>query len=122
MNQSSKQQSKRQLSVASTLQKAISTIFVSNQIYCEALDGILLTFPSAKVSADLRIATIYIRCFEESKIKEVLNILKTLAPDVRKLLASKIQLRYMPEIRFAEDKESVKHDRILKMLDELSVN
>ena len=116
----SKQPSQRQLAVASSMQKIVSNALVTKDIYSPNLDDIIFSIPFVKITADLKIATIYVNCFEKEKIKFILEELHALSAAIKKLIASKLKLRYIPEIRFAEDNITEKQDNLLKIMDQLS--
>ena len=115
----SKQPTKRQLSVASSIQEVIANAFVKKEIYHPNLDDVIFVFPFAKITADLKIATIYVNCFEKDKLKFVLEALNSSSIEIKKLIANKLKLRYIPEIRFLIDNITEKQDILLKLIKQI---
>jgi ribosome-binding factor A len=62
-----------------------------------------LTVTSVKVSPDLRIAKVYISIFEKEKRQMTLDRLTNVAHTVRSELASRLTMRYVPELKFFLD-------------------
>jgi ribosome-binding factor A len=62
-----------------------------------------LTVTGVKISPDLRIAKVYISIFEREKRTSTLEKLTGVAPVVRSELASRITMRYVPELKFFLD-------------------
>ncbi|CAG7592837.1 MAG: 30S ribosome-binding factor RbfA [Candidatus Midichloria sp.] len=116
----SKQPTQRQLVIASSIQQVVSKAFVTQEIYHPNLEEAMMVFPFVKITADLKIATIYVDCLNKDKIKGVLEILKSLTVEIRKLIANKLKLRYAPEIRFIEDTITPKQSNLLRLLDNIS--
>ncbi|WHQ46857.1 MAG: 30S ribosome-binding factor RbfA [Candidatus Midichloria sp.] len=116
----SKQPTQRQLIIASSIQQVVSKAFVIQEIYHPNLEDTMMVFPFVKITADLKIATIYVDCLNKDKIKVVLEILKSLTTEIRKLIASKLQLKHAPTIGFIEDTITQKQSNILKLIDNIS--
>jgi ribosome-binding factor A len=62
-----------------------------------------LTITSVKVSPDLRIAKVYISVFEKEKRESVLEKVKATAGFIRSELASRIRIKFVPELKFFID-------------------
>jgi len=62
-----------------------------------------LTITNVKVSPDLRIAKIYISVFEREKRESVLEKVKASSGFIRTELASRIRIKFMPELKFFID-------------------
>jgi len=116
----SKQPTQRQLAVASSMQKLISSAVIKNEIYHPDLEDVIIVFPFAKITPDLKNLIIYVDCIDKSKLPIVLEVLKSLSNNFKKLIANKLNLKYVPEIRFIEDEITQKETKILKIMDELA--
>lgn len=116
----SKQPTQRQLAIASSIQQVVSNAFVRKEIYHQNLDDIIFIFPFVKITADLKIATIYVNCFEKDKLKVILETLTSSSAKIKKLIANKLKLRYVPEVKFAVDNITEKQDNLLKLIDQIS--
>lgn len=64
----------------------------------------LATISLVKMSPDLRIADVYITVFgEKKKMREALEAFKRSKGFIKKSIAPKLGLKYMPELRFFRD-------------------
>jgi ribosome-binding factor A len=63
----------------------------------------LLTITNVKLSPDLRVAKVYISVFEKEKREFVLEKINSVTGYIRSELASKIRIRFIPELRFYID-------------------
>jgi ribosome-binding factor A len=62
-----------------------------------------VTITGVKVSADLKIAKVYISVFDKEKREEVLEKIKFKTGFIRSLLASRIKIKFTPELKFFID-------------------
>lgn len=74
-----------------------------------------------QVTGDLRIAKIYINAtgHEETEMREIMEGLKHAASYLRRQLATSIDLRFAPELRFYADHSIARGERFLQVLDEI---
>lgn len=98
----SKNPSHRQLKVAEEIRKRVSQLMLNGDIYHPYLEGIILSINDARISSDLGMATIFFTHSGGEK-KNVLEVLNSLVPEIRMILAKKIQLRMVPQLRFVYD-------------------
>jgi ribosome-binding factor A len=63
----------------------------------------LLTITNVKVSPDLHIAKIYISVFEKEKREFVIEKITSVARYIRSELASRVRIKFIPELRFYID-------------------
>ena len=112
----SKAPSNRQLSVASEIQSIVSNIFATKSIYHPELEDVILSFPIVKITPDLKMATIYASCLNQNDIKQYITIINDITPNIRKIIASKLKLRYTPDIRFMADNITEKEIKMAKKL------
>ncbi|GAB4537765.1 MAG: 30S ribosome-binding factor RbfA [Thermodesulfovibrionia bacterium] len=78
-----------------------------------------VTVTYARISDDLRHATIYLSVFEDSKKKDTLNILKASASFIRGELAKKLKIKYIPSLTFMIDESIEQGLKIDRLLDEV---
>ncbi len=100
----SKPPSQRQLRVAESIRHGLSEVFMRNEMAVPALDKIFITVSEVRISPDLKLATAFVSSVNTQNIDELIEFLNEKAPLIRKLLAPKVALKYMPEVRFALDK------------------
>ncbi len=78
------------------------------------------TITSVEVSGDLRVAKIYVSTIKEKNSPaELMDGLEQASGFIRKELGKRINLRYIPEIRFSYDTSMEKGDRIFNLLKKL---
>ena len=93
---------------------------VSNILLKELKDPRIgfVTVTDAKITGDLREATVYVSLFgDEKKKKDTLTALKSANGYIRSEVGKRLKIRYSPEIQFKEDKSldyGMKIDKILK--------
>ncbi len=97
----------RQLKVSGEIKKIISQAFLIQEVYHPMLEAALLSVAEVRISPDLKLATIFYSYLYGQK-EQLQDILTDLLPEFRHLIAKKMQLRFVPEIRFVYD-ESGEH-------------
>ena len=86
--------------VESLIKEEISLIFLYK---LQDPDLGFVTITNVKVSPDLRIAKIYISVLEKERREEVLEKVEGLKGHIRSELASRIKLKFIPELKFFID-------------------
>jgi ribosome-binding factor A len=76
----------------------------------------MITSPEVRVSADLRLATIYVMPLGGRDEQEVLGALERNSRYVRGEIARRVNLKFAPEIRFRLDERFDEAERIEKLL------
>lgn len=110
--------SRRQMRVAETLKMEISQILQS-EIRDPRIGFVTVT--NAEISPDLQLATVYVQVLGgEKERKDTLIGLKQAAPHIRNVLASRIELRRVPNLRFVYDEGQDNYERIEKLLKGIS--
>lgn len=96
-------ESKRQLKVASELQKDMAEIIRSKGM--GAFGGALVSVSGVKVSSDLSVAKVYVSVFPSEKSEAVMEMLEANVKAFRGELGFRVakQLRIVPEIAFHLD-------------------
>ncbi len=81
----------------------------------------MVTVNDVEVSRDLSYAKVYVTFFEEDPVKvdEKLAALNKAAPYARTLVAGRMKLRVMPELRFVYDKSLVEGMRMSNLVTEV---
>ncbi|HVZ40188.1 MAG TPA: 30S ribosome-binding factor RbfA [Candidatus Kapabacteria bacterium] len=100
--------------VGAMLREALSTMFQRH--LPEYLDG-MITIVSVKMSPDLRIAKVYASIFRSTTDPDTLiKRMNTHAPELRHDLASRVTMRFIPELRFYRDDTLDAAEHIDKLL------
>jgi len=103
--------------VQDAIQKEVSNI-IRNDLKDPRLG--FATITAVDVSEDLRNAKIYFSVLgKEEDFKKTADAFRSAQGYIRKLLAARIQLRFVPEIMFKADKSSVYSVRIEEVLNQI---
>lgn len=106
--------------VASQLQQTISQIIqkeLQNPIFTEQL----VTVVDVRVSADLSVAKVYFSVLaSKQKQQEVMQALNEAKKFIRNEIASRLNMRITPELRFELDTLAEKGEKLIKLIDEVN--
>ena len=95
--------SQRQLRVGELVRHELADIFTRDELGDPDIEKLGVTVTEVAASPDLRLATAYVRAFlgpDDGRLAELLN---ARARRLRRLLAPRLKLKYLPEIRFRAD-------------------
>jgi len=108
--------SQRQLKVGELIRHALAEIFTRGEIVDDVLSNYSLTVPEVRMTSDLKLATAYVMPLGGEGADEVVKHLAKHARFLRGELARRVNLRYMPEIRFKVDTSFESSRRIDELL------
>jgi ribosome-binding factor A len=108
--------SQRQLRVGELIRHEFADMLARGEVHDAVIEGHMITVPEVRVSADLRLATIYIMPLGGRDEKEVLDALERSSRYVRGEIARRVNLKFAPEIRFRIDERFDEAERIEKLL------
>jgi ribosome-binding factor A len=108
--------SQRQLRVGELIRHELADMFSRGGIHDPVIQVHMITVPEVRMSADLRLATIYIMPLGGRDEKEVLDALDRHKRYVRGEIARRVNLKFAPEIRFRIDERFDEAERIEKLL------
>jgi ribosome-binding factor A len=108
--------SQRQLRVGELVRHAFAEMLTRGDVHDPVIEGHLITVPEVRMTADLRLATIYVMPMGGRDIKDVLAALERNKKFVRAEIAHRINLKFAPDIRFRADERFDEADRIEKLL------
>ncbi len=109
-------QSQRQLRAGELIRHELADMFSRGDIHDPVIEAHMITVPEVRMSADLRLATIYIMPLGGRDVKEVLDALHRNKRYVRGEIARRVNLKFAPEIRFHIDERFDEAERIDKLL------
>jgi len=95
--------SQRQLRVGELIRHELAAIFVHGDVADALIEHAGVTIVEVQLSADLRLATIYVRPFVPGREDAFLAALERQRRHLRKLLAPRLNLKFMPDLRFRLD-------------------
>ena len=109
--------SQRMLRTGEMIRHALASVIQRGETGDPEVDKLAPTITEVQLSPDLKIATAYVRSLIIGKEKQALDVLNKNRKYIRGLLAPKLDMKYMPEIRFRIDTAldyAVKIDALLQ--------
>ncbi|MCB1441669.1 MAG: 30S ribosome-binding factor RbfA [Methyloceanibacter sp.] len=95
--------SQRQLKVGELIRHALAEIFSRGDVMDDVIARHSLTVPEVRMSPDLKIATCYVMPLGGGEANEVIKHLEQHKRFLRGEVAKRVDLKFMPELRFRED-------------------
>jgi len=108
--------SQRQLKVGELIRHALAEIFARGEIADDVLSRHSLTVPEVRMSPDLKLATVFVLTLGGSEAEEAVDHLNKHKRYLRGLLAKRVSLKFMPELRFEVDTSFAASTRIEELL------
>lgn len=108
--------SQRQLRVAEEVRRLMVDILARAHFREPVLAGAAITVTGARVSPDLKNATVYCMTLGGTQIEAVVAALNRSKAYLRGELGHAMKLRYTPDLRFAEDQSFAEADAIEDLL------
>jgi ribosome-binding factor A len=102
--------------VGELIRHALSDLLTRGDVHDPVLEGHLITIPEVRMTADLRLATIYVMPLGGRDLKEVVQALERNKRFLRGEIARHVNLKFAPEIRFRVDERFDEAERIEKLL------
>lgn len=108
--------SQRQLRVGELVRHALAEMLTRGDVHDPVIQSHLITVPEVRMTADLRLATIYVMPLGGRDAQAVLAALERNKRFLRGEIARRINLKFAPEIRFRIDERFDEAERIEKLL------
>ena len=108
--------SQRALRVGELIRHAVAEMLTRGDVHDPDLEGRLITVPEVRMTADLRLATIYVMPLGGRDMEKVLEALERNKRFLRGEIAHQVNLKFAPEIRFRADERFDEAERIEKLL------
>ena len=108
--------SQRQLRVGELIRHALAEMLARGEVHDPVLESHLITIPEVRMTADLKLATIYVMPLGGRDVKEVIAALERNKRFLRGEIAHHVNLKFAPEIRFRADERFDEAERIKKLL------
>ena len=108
--------SQRQLRVGELVRHALAELLARGEVHDPVIEGHLITVPEVKMTADLRLATIYVMPLGGRDAEAVVAALERNKRYLRGEIARHVNLKFAPEIRFRIDERFEEAERIEKLL------
>ena len=104
--------SQRALRVGELVRHAVAEMLTRGDVHYPVLEGHLITIPEVRMTADLRLATIYVMPLGGRDVEAVLEALERNKRFLRGEIAHRVNLKFAPEIRFHADERFDEAERI----------
>src|SRR6185295_821201 len=108
--------SQRQLRVGELIRHALADMLSRGDIHDPVIEGHMITIPEVAMTADLRLATIYVMPLGGRDAKPVLEALERNKKFLRGEIARRVNLKFAPDLRFRFDERFDEAERIEKIL------
>jgi ribosome-binding factor A len=108
--------SQRQLRVGELIRHALAEMFSRGDIHDPTIETHMITVPEVAMTADLRLATIYVMPLGGRDAKPVIEALERNKKFLRGEIARRVNLKFAPDIRFRFDERFDEAERIEKIL------
>jgi ribosome-binding factor A len=93
----------RQLRVGEEIRHALAAVFERETFRDPDLEGVTLTVTEVRPSADLRHARVYVVPLGGGDPTPILEGLKRVKPFLRRQVAERVQMKFVPDLVFAAD-------------------
>ena len=108
--------SQRQLRVGELVRHAVADLLMRGEVHDPVIEGHLITVPEVRMTADLRLATIYVMPLGGRDAEAVVAAFERHKKFLRAEIAHRINLKFAPDIRFRVDERFAESERIEKLL------
>jgi ribosome-binding factor A len=108
--------SQRQLRVGELIRHALAEMLSRGDIHDPTIEAHMITVPEVRMTADLRLATVYVMPLGGKDEKEVVAALERNKKFLRGEIAHRVNLKFAPDIRFRVDERFDEAARIEKIL------
>ena len=108
--------SQRQLRVGELIRHELADMLSRGAIHDPVVETHMITVPEVRMTADLRLATIYVMPLGGRNEQQVLDALDRNKRYVRGEIARRVNLKFAPDIRFRIDERFAEAERIEKLL------
>ena len=108
--------SQRQLRVGELVRHTMADMLTRGEVHDPVIEGHLITVPEVQMTADLRLATIYVMPLGGRDTDAVLTALERNKKFLRGEIAHRVNLKFSPDLRFRVDERFDEAERIEKLL------
>jgi len=115
-SKASRAPSQRQLKVGELVRHALAEIFTRGEVMDEVVSKHSLTVPEVRMTPDLKLATAYVMPLGGGEAEEVVAHLEKHKRFLRGEVAKRVNLKFMPELRFRVDVSFEASSRIDELL------
>ena len=122
-NQTShRQYSQRQLRVGELVKQNLGELLIRNEAKIPLINSKLITVTEVKMTPDLKTARVYVIPLGGIDTKETVKILTDYSHLVRKALAKRLDIKFLPKLTFVEDNSFEYAEKIENLIKEIKIN
>ena len=118
----SREYSQRQLRVGEMIKQSLGQIFLKGEAKVPTLETNNITVTEVRMSPDLKNARAYVIPLGGKDAEKTVDLLTDFSYLVRKALAKKIHIKFLPKISFVGDKSFDYAEKIEKLIKETQEN
>ncbi|MHA7850902.1 MULTISPECIES: 30S ribosome-binding factor RbfA [Roseovarius] len=107
--------SQRQLRVGELVRRTLSDLLMRGDVHDPELNRMSVTVGEVRVSPDLRIATAYVLPLGGDGQEQAIDLLARNRGELRRLIGKKLDLKYVPDLRFRIDETFDRMDETRRM-------
>lgn len=107
--------SQRQLRVGELIRRTLAEVLARGQLHDPDLGRLSITVGEVTVSADLKLATVYVLPLGGKGKVEALAALRRNKGEIKRLVGRTLALKFMPDLRFALDETFDRMDESRRM-------
>jgi ribosome-binding factor A len=108
--------SQRQLRVGELIKQSLGQIFLRDEAKIPTFDTTNITVTEVRMSPDLKNARAYVIPLGGKDTDKIVNILTEFSYLVRKVLAKKIDMKFLPKVHFVKDNSFDYAEKIEKLI------
>ena len=108
--------SQRQLRVGELIKQSLGQIFLKDEAKIPTFDTTNITVTEVRMSPDLKNARAYVIPLGGKDTDKIINILTEFSHLVRKVLAKKIDMKFLPKVHFVKDNSFDYAEKIEKLI------
>lgn len=113
---SSKGPSQRQLRAGELIRHELAQLLQREEVHEQSLEGLNITVSEVQASPDLKQATVFVTTLGGLRVDEAVKKLSDASKSIRRTLAPKLALKFIPELRFVKDQSFDHADKISALL------
>ena len=106
----------RRFRVGELLRHALGDVFLRGELRDPGLEGAPITISEVRLTADLKVATVYVSVFGEFDANALLEGLRRATPYLKARVSKAVRLRHVPKLFFKVDPSVAESDHIANIL------
>lgn len=116
LSRSAKAPSQRQLRAGELIRHELAQMLQREEVHDDSLSGLNITVTEVQASPDLKHATVFATTLGGLEDERAIAALSAIAPKIRKALAPRLSMKFVPELRFRRDATFDEAERISTLL------